>query len=73
MRIITVEEFNKIRAGRKVMVYAPDVSDNLIKGRIRKNKFIVDKYVELTNGDEIFAFQIKGIWGIDKNGNREEL
>jgi len=73
MKTITTKEFNKLPIGRRVKVYAPDVCDNPVEGYIDKNKFVVDKYVTMTNGDEIFAFQIKGIWGIDKNGNREEL
>lgn len=73
MKAITIKEFNEIPTGRKVMVYAPTVSDNPVEGHIDENKIGTDKYVTMRNGDEIFAFEIKGICGIDKNGNREEL
>jgi len=73
MKTLKIEDFNKLPVGRRVMVYAPDIIDTPIEGIIEKNEYIVDKYVQLGNGDEIFAFNIEGIWGIDKDGNREEL
>ena len=73
MKTLKIEDFNKLPVGRRVMVYTPDIIDKPIEGIIEKNEYIVDKYVQLSNGDEIFAFNIEGIWGIDENGNREEL
>jgi len=73
MKTLKIEKFNKLAVGRKVMVYAPNIADKPVKGTIEENRYIVDKYVQLNNGDEIFTFDIEGIWGIDKDGNREEL
>lgn len=73
MKTLKIEDFNKLTVSREVMVYAPDVCEKPVKGIIEGNEYVVDKYVQLPNGDEIFAFDIKGIWGIDKHGNREEL
>ncbi len=73
MKTLKIEDFNKLPVGRRVMIYAPDVTNKPVAGRIESNEYVVDKYVELENGEKIFAFDIKGIWGIDKDGNREEL
>jgi len=73
METLKIDDFNKLQIGQRVKVYAPDVCDKVMTGRIEGNEYVVDKYVELDNGEEIFFFDIKGIWGIDKNGNREEL
>lgn len=73
MKTLTVKDFNKIPLKKRVIVWAPDVSKSLMNGHIEGNEYLKDNFVQLDNGEEIFVNEIKAIWGVNENGEREEL